>query len=185
MRKMLVSLIVLAFALMAVTAASASAASTSCEASGTIKLSPGLSATPQIQNITVKGELKNCASVESGVTGGKFIAHLKTAEGVSCAVLSGEGALLAAEPDKVILKWTPHEGGNSTGPFDFPVTEKAGVSLGGLIETGPFAGGAIGGSVSQTYTGGATCGQKIVTKNGKEKEAKKVSKGTFTGSLTA
>ncbi len=175
MKRMILSLVVLAFGLMAVTAASASAATTTCENSGTIKLSPGLSNTPTPQNVTIKGTLANCSGEESSVTEGKYLAHLKT-EAVTCEALIGEGALLAES--NVVFKLKPKEGANSMGTFDFPVTEKAGVSLSGLVESGAFEGGAIGGSVSQAYTGGPTCGVE-----GKKK-AKKVNKGTFTGSLS-
>ncbi|HTR72577.1 MAG TPA: hypothetical protein VMG80_03200 [Solirubrobacteraceae bacterium] len=151
-------------------------ATTTCENSGTIKLSPGLSNTATVQNVTIKGKLSNCSSTESAVTEGKYVAHLKT-EAVTCAVLAGEGALLTES--NVVFNLKPKEGGNPMGTFDFPVTEKAGVSLSGLVESGAFEGGAIGGSVSQAYAGGETCG----IPNGKKK-AKKVNKGTFTGSLS-
>jgi hypothetical protein len=170
------SLVVVALGLTAVTAASASAATTTCESSGTIKLSPGLSNTAQVQNVTVKGALSGCSGEESTVTSGKFVAHFKTAEAVTCAVLGGEGA--ASGESKIVLKWTPKGQGNSMGTFDMPLTEAPGVSLGGLIESGPFAEGAVGGAVSQSYKGGPTCG---VTEG--KKKAKKVNKGTFTGSL--
>ncbi len=176
MKRMILSLVVLALGLMAVTAASASAATTTCENSGTIKLSPGLSNSPTPQNVTIKGTLSNCSGEESSVTEGKYLAHLKT-EAVTCEVLTGEGALLTES--NIIFKLNPKEGANPMGTFDFPVTEKAGVSLSGLVESGAFEGGVIGGSVSQTYAGGETCG----IPNGKKK-AKKVSKGTFTGSLS-
>lgn len=176
MKKTLLSLMVLALGLMAVTAASASAATTTCENSGTIKLSPGLSATPTVQNVTVKGTLSKCSGEESSVTGGKYIAHLKT-EAVTCEALAGEGAPLTGS--NIVLKLTPKEGANTMGTIDFPVTEKAGVSLSGLIESGPFDGSAIGGSVTQAYTNGPACG----ISEGKKK-TKKVNKGTFTGSLS-
>lgn len=177
MKRMILSLVVLVFGSMAVTVASASAATTTCENSGTIKLSPGLSGNPTVQNVTVKGTLSKCSSEGSSVTEGTYVAHLKT-EAVTCSVLTGEGALLTES--NIVLKLKPKEGANSMGTFDFPVTEKASVSLGGLVESGTFAGGAIGGSVSQTYTGGPKCGEA----EGKKK-AKKVNKGTFTGTLTA
>jgi hypothetical protein len=171
-------LAVLSCGVLAGTAASASAATTACETSGTIKLSPGLSNTPQVQNVSVKGTLSNCSGVESTVTAGKYVAHFKTAEPVTCAVLTGAGAPEAGS--NVVIKWSPKGQGNSMGTFTLPVTEVPGASLGGLVESGLFAGGAIGGTVSQTYTGGPSCG----VAEGKKK-AKKVEKGSFAGSLTA
>jgi hypothetical protein len=176
MRKIAVSLVVMAFGLLAATAASASAATATCETSGTIKLSPGLSNTAQVQNVSIKGTLSHCSGEESSVTGGKYVAHFKTAEPVTCAVLTGAGAPEAES--NIVLKWSPKGQGNSMGTFTLPVTEVPGASLGGLVESGLFAGASISGTVSETYTGGAKCGVS------EGKKAKKVEKGTFSGSLT-
>ena len=179
MRKMVLSMVVAAIAVMGATASAASAApTTTCENSGTIKLSPGLSATPQVQNVTVKGVLSNCVSSESSVTGGKYVGHLKTTEAIDCSALTGAGA---ADEGTIVLKLTPKEGANSKGTFSMPIAEGT-TALGGLIEEGEgiaFSGEAISGSATQAYTGGATCG----VAEGKKK-AKKVNKGSFTGSLT-
>jgi hypothetical protein len=159
-----------------VSAASASAATTTCAGNaGTIKLSPGLSDTPQVQNITIKGTLSECSGEGSTVTGAKYVAHLKTAEAVTCAALTGAGA--AEEGGTIVVKWSPKGQGNSLGAFTMPLTEVPGVSLGGALESGPFSGASIAGTVSQTFTDGVTCG----VGNGKKK-AKKVNKGAFTGS---
>ncbi len=158
--------------------ASASAASTSCQASGTIKLSPGLSETAQLQNVSIKGTLTECASTESAVTSGKFVAHFKTAAPVTCATLTGAGTG-AAEGSNVVIKWSPKGSGNSQGTFSVPITEVPGALVSGNIESGPFAGDSISGSISQSYTGGPTCGQPV----GKKK-AKKVNKGTFSGTVS-
>ena len=177
MRKTFLSLAVLALAAFGASAASASAASTTCATEGSIKLSPGLSTTPTVQNVSIKGTLTGCKGVENSFTGGKFNAHFKTAEPVTCAILTGTGA--AGTESNIIAKWTPSGEGNSMGTFSLPLTEVAGASLGGLIASGPFTAGAITGTVSQTYTGGPKCGLA----EGKKK-AKKVNKGTFTGTLS-
>jgi hypothetical protein len=176
MRKTVIALVLLCAAISATTA-SASAATASCETSGSIKLSPGLSAAAQVQNVTIKGTLKGCVGEESTVTTGKFEAHYKTAEPVTCATLTGAGA--AAANSNIVVKWAPKGQGNSMGSFSMPLTEVAGASLGGLIESGPFTGATIGGSVSESYAGGSTCG----VPQGKKK-AKKVNKGTFVGTLS-
>ncbi len=155
--------------------ASASAASTSCTSSGTVKLSPGLTATPKVQNITVKGKLSECAGEESSVTGGTFTAHLKTTEAVGCSVLTGEG--VTEEESKIVIKWSPKGQKNSIGTFSMPLTELP-VALGGVIASGPFVEGAISGSATQAYAGSAECG---VAKG--KKKAKAVNKGSFNGTL--
>jgi hypothetical protein len=171
----LITVVAVTLGTLGVSAASASAATTTCAGNaGTIKLSPGLSQSPQVQNITVNGTLSECAGEGSTVTGAKYLAHLKTAEPVSCSALTGAGAL--EEGGTIVIKWSPKGQGNSLGSFSMPLTEVPGVSLGGTLASGPFSGASIAGTVSQTFTGGATCG----VANGKKK-AKKVNKGAFTG----
>ncbi|HTY96929.1 MAG TPA: hypothetical protein VMB91_07790 [Solirubrobacteraceae bacterium] len=155
------------------TAASASAASTSCNAGGSIKLSPGITSEPQVQNVTVKGTLAGCESNESRVKSGKFVAHFETAEAIGCEALSDGGVGAGSEGDSVALKTKP--GKNSQGTFSVNVTEGSDELLSGLVETGPFAGGSISGSITETFTGSHHCGER---KNGKP-----VKKGTFVGTL--
>jgi hypothetical protein len=159
--------------------ATASADSTTCETSGSIKLSPGLSETAHVQNVTIKGTLSGCTGTETEVTSGKYIAHFHTAEAVTCSTLTGAGVGAAAEENKIVIKWTPKGAGNSQGTFSLPITEVAGASLSGLVQSGPFEGDAISGTVSETYTGGAECG-----KAEGRKKAKKVNKGALSGSLS-
>lgn len=176
MRRAILSLMVLSVAMLGALAPSASAAApVTCETSATIKLSPGLSTSPQAQNITVKGELTNCAGEGATVTGGSYVGHLKTGEAVTCSSLAGLGA---SDSGTIVLKWSPKGQGNSHASFTMPLTEQS-VALAGLVEQGPFAEAAISGAVRQAYAGGATCG----VAEGKRK-AKKVNKGALTGSLT-
>lgn len=165
---------VLASAAAMAVSASASAATTTCTNAGTIKLSPGLEGTAKVQNITIKGTLSECKGEGSTATGGTYVAHLKTTEPVSCSALTGS----APAEGTIVVKWTPKGEGNSKGTFTMPLTELP-TTLGGKIESGPFAEGAISGTVTQKYTGGASCG----VANGKKK-AKKVNKGTLSGTLT-
>ncbi len=160
--------------------ASASADSTSCNTAGSIKLSPGLTTTPTVQNVSVKGSLSECVSVESEATEGKFLAHFKTAEPISCATLASGGVGAAAEENKIILKLKPKGGGNPQGTFSTEVREGSSPLSGTITSEGPFFEDTVGGSITQAYTGGATCG---VVPEGKKK-AKKVNKGTFTGTLS-
>jgi len=169
-------------ALALVGTASASADSTTCTTGGSIKLSPGLTTTPTVQNVTVKGTLGECASVESETTEGKFIAHFKTAEPISCATLGSlEGVGAAAEENKIVVKLKPKAGGNPMGTFSVPIREGAGSPLSGTITSeGAFFEDSISGSITETYTGGAKCGEP---EEGKKK-AKKVNKGTFAGTFS-
>jgi len=129
-------------ALALVGTASASADSTTCTTGGSIKLSPGLTTTPTVQNVTVKGTLAECASVESEATEGKFIAHFKTAEPISCATLASlEGVGAAAEENKIVLKLKPKAGGNPMGTFSVPIREGAGSPLSGTITSEGAASG--------------------------------------------
>ena len=159
----------------AATASAASADTVTCNTAGTVKLSPGLTTTAATQNVTVKGTLSECTGTETNVTSGKYIAHLKSTEEIGCSALTGS----APATGTIVIKWTPKGSGNSMGTFTMPVTEAPGALIGGFVESGPFIEDTIAGSVSQTYTGGPTCG----VAEGKKK-AKKVNKGTLTGTLT-
>lgn len=159
-------------------AASASADSTTCSATGSIKLSPGLSTTPTVQNVQIKGSLSGCAGTESTMTGGKFQAHFHTAEAISCATLLTAGVGAAAEENKLIVK-PAGGGGNPQGTVSLLILEGSGALSGSITSEGPFFEDVVSGSLTQAYTGGATCG----VQTGKKK-AKKVSKGTVTGTVT-
>jgi hypothetical protein len=179
LRLSFVAALVVAFAL--VGTATASADSTSCAAGGVIKLSPGLTNTPAVQNVTVKGTLAECASVESEVTMGKFVAHFKTAEPIACPVLTSEGVGASPEENKIILKPLPKKGMNPQGTFSLPIKEGGGALLSGEITTleTPFSEDTIGGSITETYVGGPKCGEEV-----EGHPAKKVKKGTFVGTLS-
>jgi hypothetical protein len=174
-RLVVVGALLAAFAM--VGTASASAASTSCEANGKIKLSPGLSNTAAVQNVQIKGSLTNCVSVESPVTSGAFQVHFKTAEAISCATLKTAGVGASSEENMIKLKWSGGVG-NSQGTASLLITEEPAPALTGNITSGPFEGGTVSGSLSQHYAGGATCGES----SGKKKP-KKVSKGTVAGTI--
>jgi hypothetical protein len=182
----LLTAVVSAMGLMAAFAASASADSITCNINGSIKLSPGLSENPTVQNIAVtkhKGALlSGCTGSETTVTGGSVHIIGKTTEAVTCAALKGPGAPVALT---AIFKWQPNGSGNSTSTtFSMPLTEMS-VALGGTIETEtpetgpiPFSGDTISGTVTQKYNG--TCGSSGHGKGG----GKKVNKGSLTGTIT-
>jgi hypothetical protein len=174
-RLSVLTVLISALGLMTAFAASASADSISCSTKGSIKLSPGLSETPTVQNVQVKGTLSSCSGTETEVKGGKYNAHLKTTEAITCAALSSSGAAETPESG-IILKWTPHGSGLSAGTFSMPLTELL-STLSGKITSGPFNEDTISGNVLQSYSG--KCGES----SGKHK-AKKVKNGTYSGSIT-
>jgi hypothetical protein len=148
-----------------------------CEtAAGTLKLSPGLSETPHVQDVTLKGTLSGCdgpVAIESAA----FTDHLVTNEEVTCAVL----ASLASEPTtsstSLSVKWAPREAGTSHGSLAVPITEAGGATVTGQLEGGPFGAPApVSGSLLETFTGGSSCGAV----EGRSK-AKPVRAGTFAG----
>jgi hypothetical protein len=139
--------------------ASATLEGTSCSGNGgTIKLSPGLSETPTVQNISIKGMVSGCTN---GVFSGKYLGHVTTTNAVTCAALASGGEVATGT---IVLKWSPKRHGNSIGFFGIGLTETPGSPISGGIEKGPFEGGTISGSMTQKYTG--TCGGKKKVKNG-------------------
>ena len=134
-----------------------------------------------MQNVQIKGSLSGCASTESTMTEGKFQAHFKTAEPISCATLTSEGVGAAAEENKLIIKAQAERfGGNPMGTASLPILEGEGALSGTITSEGPFFEDVVSGALTQAYTGGPTCG---VTQKAKKK-AKKVSKGTVSGTLS-
>src|SRR5216683_2359399 len=116
-----------ALGLMAAFAASASADSITCEISGSIKLSPGLSESPTVQNIGItkhKGALlsKCSGATETKVTGGNVHVVGKTTGPVTCKTLTEAGAPVE---ETAIFKWQPKGEGteNSSASFSMPLTE--------------------------------------------------------------
>jgi hypothetical protein len=151
-------------------------ATETCEQNqGTIKLAPGLDETPHVQSITIKGELKGCDGSKE-ITEGTYVAQLKTTEEVTCSTLTSFSAEPTTTPVSLTVKWTPKESGTSKGALIMPLTEMSGGGLGGTLEGGPFETplSIFAGSVSESFTGGPTCG----VPQGKKK-AKPVKSGTF------
>ena len=177
--------LVAALGLMAAFATSASADSITCEISGQIKLSPGLTESAQVQNIQItkkKGALlSNCTGSETTVTGGNIKIHMRTTEPVTCAALTSPGAPVT--PENAIFKWQPKGEGteNSMGLISVPLTEMP-VAISGSVNAGtsPFSEDTVTGEVTQKY--GPTCGG---SGNGHgHGGGKKDNKGTFTGTIT-
>ncbi|HUH81417.1 MAG TPA: fibronectin type III domain-containing protein [Solirubrobacteraceae bacterium] len=148
------------------------------EDQGSIKLSPGLTETPHVQTITVKGELGSCDG-PLNIEGAKYVAHLKTVGEVTCSVLTSLSTEPTTESVQLAVKWLPAESGTSHGSLLLPITEVFGEGLGGTLSGGPFEAGASlsAASVSESFAGGPTCG----IASGKKK-AKAVKSGTFSTS---
>ena len=145
---------------------------------GTIKLSPGLSETPAVQNITVKGTLKGCDG-PLGIESGTYIDHLKTTEEVTCSALVSSSLEPTTSAVSLAVKWTPSEEGKSKGSLILPLAEYSLTGLSGTLEGGPFGAptSISAASVYESFTGGSTCGQAV----GKKK-AKAVKSGSFSTS---
>lgn len=151
-----------------------------CEQNGgTIKLSPGLSETPHVQQITVKGALKGCDGASAPGEEATYVAHLTTTEEVTCSTLQSISAEPTTAPVSLVVKWLPKGSGNSQGSLVLPLTE-LGASLEGTLEGGPFATpqSVFGASLSESFTGGPTCG--VPPAKGK---AKPVKSGAFTSGV--
>lgn len=154
-------------------------AGTGCElAEGSIKLSPGLSETPHVQNITVKGELKGCDGTAAPAETAKFTDHLKTTEEVTCSALQSFALEPTTAPVSLVVKWAGKEAGTSHGSLLIPITEASGATVEGAFEGGPFgAPAALSGTLFESFSGGPECGLA----EGKKK-AKAVKNGVFSGS---
>lgn len=150
-----------------------------CQSSqGSIKLSPGLSENPQVQNVTVKGTLSGCTGTLAA-TGAKFTGHLTTTEAVTCATLASVFAEPKTSSVSLALKWSPSAAGNSSGSLVMPLSEAATEGFGGTLEGGPLKAPSpfASASVAETFTGGPNCG--VPAGNGKVKPVKS---GTFSTS---
>ena len=175
------AVLISAVGLMFAFTASASADSITCEISGSIKLSPGLSESAQVQNISITrhrgAALTSCSGSETAVTGGNATIHMKTEKAVTCAALKSTGEAIGES--NAVFKWQPKGSGNSTGTFTMPLTEEP-VTLGGTfsMSSSPFSEDTISGTAQQTYSG--TCGSSGHGKG----MGKKVNKGSFKGTIT-
>jgi hypothetical protein len=150
--------------------------STACTVdSGTVKLAPGLTETPAVQKVTVKGTLSEC---EGGPEGGTYTTKFTTAVPVSCELLTGKEEVTLST-GALSIKWLPAEEGSSNGTIQFPVGEGALAGMTGVVSGGPLAATTPlkAASVLESFTGGSTCGEKV----GK-KAAKPVKSGSFSSS---
>jgi hypothetical protein len=150
----------------------------SCLNHGTITLSPGLSETPSVQTMTIKGDLSGCAGPR-GFESGKYVDHLKTTEEVTCSVLQSTSIEPITAAVSFSVKWAPAEEGSSKGTMILPLSEVSLTGLTGSVSGGPFATPSTikATSVAEAFTGASTCGKAV----GK-KAAKPVKKGEFTTS---
>jgi len=126
--------------------------------SGTIKLTPGLTAAPSYQEITVKGALRNCDG-PAEPSEGTYVAHLTTSEEVTCSTLESISAEPTTTPVSLVVKWLPTGVGKSHGTLVMPLSEVGG-SFAGTLEGGPFSQPQImfAASLSESFTGAAKCG---------------------------
>jgi YVTN family beta-propeller protein len=137
---------------------------------GTVTLSPGLTDTAAVQTMKIKGTLTGC--VNEPFTEAGYTATLKT-DAVSCSVLTGTGAPATGTAK---YKWTP-KAKASKGTLSMPLTQTAGVSFSSEGTAGSYSPFTLSGVATESFTGGAACGEKVGTK-----AAKAVKKGAFVGS---
>jgi hypothetical protein len=138
-------------------AAAAEPGATCASNNGVATLSPGISETAQVQNITLKGTLGECTG-EAG-SSAKYVIHVKSSTPVTCVSLAAGG--LASE-GTAILKWG-HGKGNSLGTVSVSGSPTSGFSLTGSIAEGPYAGLHIAETMSGTsvFSGkGEACTKK-------------------------
>ncbi len=140
--------------------------------SGTVTLSPGLTGTPAIQRMRIKGTLTGCAG--RPITSATYTATLETTGPVACSVLKAAG-----EPATGTAKyvWTP-KAKASKGSLDVLLAETSGIMLSGELASGPYSPLSLSGIVAESYTNAATCG----VPQGRRGIVKKVTRGTFSGS---
>jgi YVTN family beta-propeller protein len=137
---------------------------------GTVTLSPGLTDTAAVQTMKIEGALTGC--VNEPFTEAGYTATLKM-DAVSCSVLRETGAPATGTAK---YKWTP-KAKASAGTLRMPLTQTAGVSFSGGGTAGSYSPFTLSGVATESFTGGAECGEKVGTK-----AAKAVKKGAFVGS---
>jgi alpha-tubulin suppressor-like RCC1 family protein len=128
---------------------------------GTVKLSPGLSATPAVQTIKIKGALTACTGEPFAQA--KYTATLKTAAAVTCSVLKTTGETATGS---VKYSWTPKTK-PSISTLSLSFTEMPEAAFSSEVGSGSYSPSTFSGTVSESY---GTC------------EGKKVKKGVFAAS---
>jgi hypothetical protein len=142
---------------------------------GTVRLSPGLTDTPAVQTIEIKGALTGCTGEPFAEV--SYKATLTTTGPVSCSVLAGpsESATGSAK-----YEWTPKSKPSTAGRLSLVLSETPSVAFFGETTAGSFSPLTFAGSVTETYEGGSKCGMS----QGKN-AAKPVKQGNFTGTTVA
>jgi hypothetical protein len=149
-----------------------------CSANGgTIALSPGITETPAIQKVTLKGAMTGCLGPHDFETG-SYIAHLITTEPLTCSALSS-ASLEGTASKSFSITWNQLEG-ISKGSMIVPVSEAPLTGMTGSLKGGPFetATSMKAASVFESFTGASMCGQP----QGVRKIVKPVKAGTFSTS---
>jgi hypothetical protein len=147
--------------------------------SGLITLSPGLTETPTVQNVTVRGALKGCDG-PYGFESGSYVDHLRTSEPVACPVLASASIEPITTPVSLRVTWLGGEGGVSKGTLTLPLSEVPLSGLSGTLMGGPFASPTSieAASVYERFAGAASCG----VPQGKRGVVQRVRLGAFSTS---
>jgi len=141
---------------------------------GTVKLTPGITETPTVQTVTVKGTLGEC---NGGPEGASYTMKFTTSGPVTCALLAGTEEITPTS-GALKIKWLPNEEGSSTGTMTFPVGEGTLSGLAGSATGGPVAAAESfsTANVAESFTAYSTCGVPL----GKKAIVKPVKAGSFT-----
>ena len=141
--------------------------------SGKVALSPGLTETPAVQTVTVKGTIGECSG---GPESASYTTKFTTSGPVTCALLTGAEAIPASTAP-LTIKWLPTEEGTSKGTISLSIGQGGISGVSGSASGGPLK-TAMSFSIPfwlESFSGAATCGEKI----GK-KSPKPVKSGTYT-----
>jgi hypothetical protein len=147
---------------------------------GTIHLTPGLTETPAVQSITIKGELAGCDGPNVPETG-KYTIKEKTTEEVTCSYLQSTTVEPTTTVGALTVKWLPLEEGTSKGTLAMPISEVFFAGIAGSLKAGgPFeqATPIKASSIFESFTGASMCG----VPQGKLGTIKPVKVGSFSTS---
>ena len=140
---------------------------------GKAAYSPGLTDTPAVQMVKLKGNLSGCSG--SNYTSATYTATLRTNGPIACNAMTGNPGEPAS--GALSVKWRPKgKATSSTGTITINATSVPNAAIAGTLSTGPFSPATLSGSMSETFAGADSCGVVIKGK------LKPVKRATFTGS---
>ena len=143
--------------------------------SGTIKMSPGLSETPQVQTIKVRGTLAGCEGPNVPASASYSLKE-QTTEPVTCSYLQQSTTTPTTTSGKLAVTWAEKEG-VSTGTLTLPISEASLTGISGSLSGGPLS-ASTPISASSIYETFPLCG----VPQGKKGTIKPIKAGEFSTS---